>query len=263
VQVSAGTSPELDIRVYDPAGAPVTAFDDLHTQKMHVVAISSDLKDFQHVHPTLEADGSLRVDVPVNAAQPYDVFFEYDPAGPAGEQTNRTKLVPEGAQEVAPRLASGPYYGGSRAFTSTAGDTKIELAPVAHGMLMPNMGVKLQITVKTATGAPATDLVDWLGMPGHAIVVSEDRKTFIHAHAMPPGMDMGDMDGMGGMDMGGMDMGHSGHPHHPSTSGSTTAPNVLEIPLTLPSAGYFKMFVQVKRGDNVVTVPFVLRSMAM
>jgi hypothetical protein len=117
-------------------------------------------------------------------------------------------------------------------------------------MLMAGMMTTLEIAVLNADGSAATDLVDWLGMPGHAIVLSEDTSTFIHAHAMPPGMgDMGD-GGMGGM---------------AATAGGTGGhePSVLDIELTLPTAGLYKMFVQVKRGDEVVTVPFVLRAMTM
>ncbi len=124
-------------------------------------------------------------------------------------------------------------------------------------MLMPGMATTLEIAVQNADGSPATDLVDWLGMPGHAIILSEDTTTYIHAHAMPPGM--GDMDGgMGGMDggMGGMD-GMGGH------GGGAHGANVLDIQVTLPKAGRYKMFVQVKRGDTVVTVPFVLHAMSM
>jgi hypothetical protein len=63
-------------------------------------------------------------------------------------------------------------------------------------------------------------------------------------------MDMGD----GGMDMSG---------HRAMTDAASAEPNVLDIPVTFPKAGRYKMFVQVKRGENVVTVPFVLQVMNM
>src|SRR5262245_55424728 len=51
----------LDVRVNGRSG-PVTQFDLLHTEKMHLIAVSSDLEDFLHVHPALQPAGDLTVD---------------------------------------------------------------------------------------------------------------------------------------------------------------------------------------------------------
>lgn len=254
--VSPGSTAQLAIRVLGADGVPLTQFDDLHTQPMHVVAVSSDLTDFIHVHPTVGEDGTLSTTAPIALAQPYRFFFEYDPAGPAGEQTSRGVLEPVGGTaSVAPGLASSPsVFDGSTALVVTTDTTRLELQPVAHGMIMPGMASTLRIAVKTATGAPASDLVDWLGMPGHAIVLSEDTSTFIHAHAMRVGA--------GG---GGGHGGHGGHGSHGAPSGddASASSNLLDIDVTLPRAGFYKMFVQVKRSETIVTTPFVLEATSM
>ena len=258
--ISPGQTAALSIQVFDSYGATVTAFDDVHTQKMHLIAVSSDLRDFVHVHPALGAHGGFTVQAPFADAQPYSVFAEYKPTGTSDdEQVSRAALSPIGAAPVPPALASFPAFDGSAAFPSTTGTTRIVLQRLASGMLMPGMSTTLEIAVENVDGSPATDLVDWLGMPGHAIILSEDMSTYIHAHAMPPGMDMdggmGDMNGMSGMPgMNGMNGAEDGGAHDP---------NVLDIAVTLPKAGLYKMFVQVKRGNDVVTVPFVLRAMNM
>lgn len=245
-----GSMADLAIRVFGSNDVPVSAFDDLHTQKMHVVAVSSDLQDFIHVHPALGADGTLRVAVPINKPQPYRFFFEYDPAGPAGEQTNRATIEPVGAAVVPPGLATMAAFAGGASAAVVTNGTKVELQPVAHGMLMPGMADTVRVVLTNPNGTPVTDLVDWLGMPGHAIVLSEDTSTFIHAHAMRPGS--------------GGHGGHGGHGGgHSSAPAATAAPNVLDVALTLPAAGLYKMFVQVQRGETVITAPFVLRATAM
>lgn len=245
--ITPGSTAQLSIRVLGAGSTPVTQFDDLHTQKMHVVAVSSDLQDFLHVHPILGDSGTLTVNAPIARAQPYKLFFEYDPAGPAVERTSRATLRPVGATRVAPALSSAPAFQGDAAMTSVAGSTRVELQPLAHGMIMPGMTTTLRVAIETASGAPATDLVDWLGMPGHAIVLSEDTSTFIHAHAMRPGN--------GGSGHGG---GHGGH------GGGGTAPsNVLDVDVKFPRAGFYKMFVQVKRATQVITAPFVLHVSTM
>ncbi|MBX3233542.1 MAG: hypothetical protein KIT84_11100 [Labilithrix sp.] len=261
--VQAGETSRLTLRVVDPNGRQVKEFDDLHTQPMHFVAVSSDLKSFLHLHPALEANGSLIVDAPITASQPYKLFFEYDPKGPATAQTSTSSLAPEGAAAVAPNLAAGPIFSGNALRYTIADDTRVELQPIPHGMIMPGMAATLKVAIKTLAGAPATDMVDWLGMPGHAIVLSEDSSTFIHAHGMPAGS--GGHGGHGGHDMPAAPAtghgGHGGHGTTPPAAGSTAS--VLDVEVTLPKAGLYKMFMQVKRGDRVITAPFVLRATAM
>lgn len=258
--VQPGSTAELAIRVLGANDVPVTAFDDLHTQKMHVVAVSSDLQDFMHVHPVLGNDGTLTVGVPISRAQPYRFFFEYDPVGPAGEQTSRATLRPVGATTVAPGLAAGAAFAGSAAVATVVDGTKIELQPLAHGMIMSGAPSTLRVALTTTAGAPVTDLVDWLGMPGHAIVLSEDTSTFIHAHAMRPGSG-----GHGGSSSGGHGGSSSsgGHGGHGGSTPSAAPSNVLDIDVNFPQPGFYKMFVQVKRGENIVTAPFVLRATTM
>ena len=249
--VSPGGTAHLTLHVLDPNNEAVTQFDDLHTMPMHFVAVSTDLQDFMHLHPVLDASGALSVDAPVALAQPYKLFFEYDPKGPAGAQTSRGALNPIGATAVNPGLASATAFDGSALRATVVGDTRIELQPLPHAMIMTGMTTTLRVSVKTTAGAPATDLVDWLGMPGHAIVLSEDTSTFIHAHGMAAGS--------GG--------GHGGHGGHGGDGGTadagTLSPSDLDVDVTLPSAGLYKMFIQVKRGDRVVTAPFVLRAASM
>lgn len=247
--IEPGATTPLTLRVLGAGDAPVTAFDDLHTQPMHVVAISSDLRDFVHVHPTLGASGALSVDVPFSVAQPYAMFFEYDPAGPDGAQLSRATIRPNGAEPKSPELSRETAFDGRTTLAATVGGTRVELAALAHPMIMPNMATTFRAVVKTAAGDPATDLVDWLGMPAHAIAISEDQATFIHAHGMRPGS--------------GGHGGHGGHGEHGGTTDAGAAPNDLDINVTFPAAGLYKLFVQVKRGDAIVTAPFVVRVRGM
>jgi hypothetical protein len=251
--VAAGSTAHLTLRVFDPNGQRVTAFDDLHTMPMHFVAVSSDLQDFMHLHPTLQANGDLTVDAPIAVDQPYKMFFEYDPKGPAEQQTSRGELSPLGAAAVSPGLASQPAFDGSALRATTVDDTRVELQPLPHAMIMSGMNTTFRVSIKTSAGTPATDLVDWMGMPGHAIILSEDTSTFIHAHGMPAGM--GGHGGHGGHD-------HGDHGTDGTTTGATT-PADLDVDVTIPTPGLYKMFMQVKRGDRVITAPFVLHATTM
>ncbi len=45
-------------RITGPDGRPVTAFDVEHEKRMHLIPVRRDTADYQHVHPTMAADGT-------------------------------------------------------------------------------------------------------------------------------------------------------------------------------------------------------------
>ena len=245
-RVIVGAPTQLDVRVTGPRSTPVTQFDPLHTQAMHLIAVSSDLEDFVHVHPALQPGGGLTVSATFSRSEPYTLFMEYDPAGAAGQTLSRASVKPIGAQPVAPLLSQAAAFGGSVSKAVVVGATKVELVGTPGGMIMANTPTHLVVQFRKTSGAPISDLTDWLGMPAHGIIVSPDLKTFVHAHGMSESA-------------GGGAGGHGGHGN--GAAGSTTT-GPVGIDVTLPKAGLYKMFVQFKRGTTVLTAPFVLSVMA-
>jgi hypothetical protein len=85
----------------------------------------------------------------------------------------------------------------------------------------------LRVTMTDAeTGAPLTDLEPYLGAPAHLLIVNADLTDAVH-----------------------------GHPLETDTRG----PTVTFEPL-MPAAGMYKLWVQVQRKGEVVTVPFVVEA---
>lgn len=235
-----GSSASLEV-VIAKDGTQVTAFDDLHTQLVHMVAVSSDLNDFLHIHPDLGSDGVFRVDAEF-VAQPYSVFFEFDPAGPDEAQLARTKVTPEGAQTITPILDAGPIFTGEQTLLSTVQSTEVSLSRGdSNAALRGGEPAHLVFSLTDSLGLPVDDLQNWLGMPGHAIVLSKDKKTFLHLHGQAMG-------GMGGMAPGGE---HSDHGTEASPAVST-----IGFDVTFPKGGSYRIFGQFKRGNTVLTVPF-------
>jgi hypothetical protein len=80
-----------------------------------------------------------------------------------------------------------------------------------------------------ATGRPA-DLEPFLGAPGHLLVMSADLVDAIHSH--------------------------------PDTAGARgqgpEAPSKITFPVRFPRPGPFRMWLQVQRRGQVVTVPFTV-----
>ena len=95
------------------------------------------------------------------------------------------------------------------------------------------------------SGQPAADVVPYLGMAGHAAFVKTDGTVFAHTHpdgsaAMPAmmianGEAPGSMADMRGADMRGADM--------PGMA-MEKLPPVVQFPYGFPSAGRYRIFVQ-------------------
>ncbi|MCY7298081.1 MAG: hypothetical protein LH616_02580, partial [Ilumatobacteraceae bacterium] len=63
-------------------GKPVTDFTEAHGAILHTIIIRTDLSDFNHVHPTIGADGSWSVEMP--APGPWHIVFDSTPTGASG-----------------------------------------------------------------------------------------------------------------------------------------------------------------------------------
>ena len=241
--VIVGSPASLSIAVHAPGGAPITAFDPMHTKPMHLIAVSSDLEDFIHVHPVPQPAGDLLVGATFSLSEPYALFMEYDPAGAPAATLSRARVAPAGSHLVKAHLDPAEAFGGSVSKTVLAGATRVELVGTPGAMIMPNVPAHLVFRFHTASGGAVNDLTNWLGMPAHGIIVSPDLKTFRHVHGMAESA------------------GGHGHVHDDGAMAATkTGP--IGIDVTLPSAGLYKMFVQFQRGTTVITAPFVLSVMA-
>ena len=118
----------------------------------------------------------------------------------------------------------------------------------------------LKFRLLNAAGKPAANVEPYLGMAGHAAFVKTDGTAFAHTHpegsaAMPAMMlangaapDVG----MGPMVMGGTDSNSM-----PDMSGAAApiAP-VVEFPYGFPSAGRYRVFIQMKHSGVVETGVF-------
>ncbi len=264
--VESGTRTTLNVTVTAADRSHVTKFDLLHTKPMHLIGVSSDLSEFMHIHPDLQGDGTLVAkDVKFYSHTPFSFFAEFDPAGQVGYQLAKAKVSPSGSHVVKPTL-SGTVFDGSKAITlhvgnmSSSGATNLNFSAATGGMIMPKTATTIVVDFRDmATGKPVTDLVDWLGMPAHAIAVSEDLKSFIHAHGMPANGEGGGHDGMGGM--GGMD-DMSGM-NHSASHGSSTSKSTLAFDVNFPKAGSYKVWVQFQRGSQLLTTPLIVNVMSM
>ncbi|HJQ48456.1 MAG TPA: hypothetical protein VJ870_19355 [Amycolatopsis sp.] len=168
-----GQATSFTFRITDTSGKPVTAFEPDQTKLMHFYLIRSDLTGFQHIHPTMAADGTWSA--PVAAAEPgtyraYASFITKDVSGKA------VPLVLSQQVTVAGTAATTPLPPASTT-TKVDGYT----VTLASDQLMAGMSHDLTVTVSQG-GRPVTDLQPYLDTYAHLTAFHDGDLAFAHLH---------------------------------------------------------------------------------
>ena len=250
--------PKRDPRAGPPDAPPPPNSDQFlldHGKIMHLYAIREPEMDVAfHLHPTLVGRGDFRDTLPAMPAGHYQLYGNVVHASGFPETLLTTLDVPDGMQ------------GGAL----DADDAKAVAAPISSGELAPSFklpdGYRMvwdkpdTVTAGTAysftfhlvdaNGKPASDMQNYLGMAGHAAFVKTDGAVFAHTHpegsaAMADVMlaeeSMGSTSAMPGMDM--------------SAPMGPISPDV-SFPYGFPTAGRYRIFIQMKHGSVVETGVF-------
>ena len=80
-ELSRGRTEQLRFRILDDKGSAVRDFDVEHTKRMHLILARRDLTGFQHLHPTMSADGTWSVPVRLRDAGSYRLFADFSREG--------------------------------------------------------------------------------------------------------------------------------------------------------------------------------------
>ena len=206
----AGIDRPLRFVVDDPDGEPVTAYDEVHEKRLHLIKIRRDGADYQHVHPTLASDGTWTARMTL-APGSNRLLADFTPTG-GPELVLGTDVELDGDYEPIPQPAV------SR--TARIDGYRVTLT----GDLVPGEASSVTATV-TRRGEPVTDLRPYLGAYGHLVALREGDLGYLHVH--PEESDAG-----------------------------PEIPFVAEV----PSAGRYRLFLDVRHRGLVRTVGFTLRA---
>jgi hypothetical protein len=107
--------------------------------------------------------------------------------------------------------------------------------------------------VEDAGGTPTRALEPYMGMMGHAAFVRRDGGVFAHVH--PTGsVPMAALMQLEGMDPAAMQAMHA-----TASAGDNAPPAEVAFPYGFPTAGDYRLFVQVKRAGKIETGVFDAR----
>jgi hypothetical protein len=239
-----------------------------HGKMMHLFLVSlPGMEHFAHLHPT-QTDSLVFVgDVPVLPAGRYRLFGDITlDNGLSLTVTNEVQLPPP---PVAGRVEASDS---DDSWTTTT--TAARLAPGATQSLGGGYSLEwsgngtpltsghaldLGFTVRDAHGAVAS-LQPYLGMAAHAVVMRDDASVFIHLHPMGTvsmvgqqvfrARDRGDTTARGRLLPGALG------PTETAGMPDMTMASTFSFPYEFPKPGRYRIWVQVKPADKVLTGTF-------
>jgi len=161
------TSTSFSFRIIGPDNEPVTHFDVEHDKRMHLIVVRRDTAGFQHIHPTMSADGTWTV--PLALAQPgsYRAFADFAPTD--GEATTL------GVDLSAPGTYQPAEYSPSKVATVDGYEVRLD------GDLVPGKTAEVTLTA-SLNGQPVTDLQPYLGAYGHLVALRVGDLAYLHVH---------------------------------------------------------------------------------
>lgn len=164
--LTAGTT-DLAFRITGPDGAPVTAFDEEHTKRLHLIVVRRDTTGFRHLHPTMDPDGTWRTRLDVPDGGVYRAFADFTPTGGPATTLGVDLSV------------AGPYAPVEHPAGRTADVDGYQVR--LDGELTPGRSSPLTLTV-TRNGVPVSDLQPYLGAYGHLVALRSTDLAYLHVH---------------------------------------------------------------------------------
>ena len=273
----------LDLKLHDPGWLSQRKLDDFiqdHDHLMHLYVIRWPQMDIvAHLHPEPAGSGEFRLALPSLPAGDYHLYADVVHASGFPETiVGQIKLPAISGRPLAGDDAEGtsapiapPANKTQGAPENHASAQKFKL-PDGYTMVWLNAGeiaakspLDLQFALLDPQGKPAQDMALYMGMLGHAAFVKTDGAVFAHIHPTGtvsmaaymianPDVSMPNMgSGMGQP----MSAEKAPMPNMPGmTMAPTALPNTVGFPYGFPSAGAYRIFVQMKHGQTIETGSF-------
>nr|WP_240956095.1 hypothetical protein [Micromonospora sp. HNM0581] len=167
--LTAGRPGELAFRITDATGAALTAFQENHERRMHLILVGRDLSGYRHVHPEMSADGTWRVTVTPAAPGPLRAIADFWPQGaPAGVTLGVDVPVPGRYAATAVPPPEETIVVDGYTVTLDGG-----LRAGESNQLLVWLGLD---------GLPVNDLQRHLGAYGHLVALRQGDLAYLHVH---------------------------------------------------------------------------------
>lgn len=161
----------LEFVVTGADGNPLTAYDANHERDLHLIVVRDDLGSYQHVHPTIDGDGTWTTQLDLSAPGRYRAIADFTPTATGEATTLSVDLTVDGEPAAAPELAVSSV-------TEVDG-YEVEIV----GDAVAGRESELAFTVRRG-GAPVADLQPYLGADGHLVALGVADLDYLHTHPL-------------------------------------------------------------------------------
>jgi hypothetical protein len=204
----------------------------VHERPMHLMIVSDDLAEFDHVHPELVAD-DFQLSYTFRHGGHYRAYLDFTPPG------SETRVESFDFEVAGPQRPSEKL---KRDTSAVHRADSLSLTLVSDAVIHAGRDTLLKFAIRdTVTGAFPTDLEPYLGAWAHFVLVGDGLSAFIHAHPLDAVMNM------------------SGPHVHCTMMANGPAPSEVKTQVNFQKPGLYKLWAQLQRHGQVITVPFVLQ----
>jgi len=203
-----------------------------HDKLFHLFIVSEDLSQFQHIHPTFEADGSFIIETVLPIAGNYKIYTDIYPHDGAPQVLQQNITTAGYTNDL---LGAQARITPDASLTKVVDSMKIEMKPEPAQIIAGQPFVLKYHLTDVKTGEPVRDLVPYLGAWGHTLILSEDQSDYIHSHP------------------------EEIVPETPDRAKLRGGPDAT-FNAFLPRPGNYRIWTQFQRGNVLTTVSFTVRA---
>lgn len=164
--IESGTPQPFTFEVLDPAGTPLTRFEDRHERPLHLIVISNDLTGYAHLHPVLGDRGIWTVDLPALEPGGYRLIADTAPVGGPDLVLTVDLVVPG-------NTPGQPMPEPTGTVTVDGLDVTLDLVPSPEGIVA-------ELTVRRDGTVIEPD--PYLGARGHIVAIAASDLGYLHVH---------------------------------------------------------------------------------
>lgn len=229
--VKPGQKTRFQFTIFHPeTEQQIKEFNILHDMPFHLFVISQDFEEFQHIHPTKQADGSFVIDTVLSRPGYYKIFCDFFPVGGTPQVIHRSLMTAGYRGDL---IASVAKLKPDQTFVKTLEGTRFELKFNPDEIYAGRPAELHYHIVDEKTGEPVKNLIPYLGAWGHTLILSEDATDYLHSHPTEMVPEEADRKTVRG------------------------GPDVV-FDTFFPRPGNYRIWSQFLRGDKLITVPFTV-----
>ncbi len=171
----AGEEVLLRMAISDGGGRPVPEFMVFSEKLLHLIAVSDNMEDFQHVHPVHLGGGVFELPIKFKHGGGYRLYADFQPVG-------MTELTRTFRVDVEGESGGRAEWAASKSLVQQAGEIEVTL----HlGHVMAGMASEMTYSFRDKkTGKPLRDMEPYLGSIGHVVAIDESMEQYIHIHPL-------------------------------------------------------------------------------